>query len=79
MFSGAPAEVTELDRRGCEQLGVAFQLSDDMLDIACDSDESGKTPGTDLREGVPTLPVLHALRSGRSRRTPGCASCSRPT
>jgi heptaprenyl diphosphate synthase len=37
---------------------VAFQLSDDILDIASESAESGKTPGTDLREGVPTLPVL---------------------
>ncbi|MGH8963708.1 MAG: polyprenyl synthetase family protein [Jatrophihabitantaceae bacterium] len=46
-----------------EQIGVAFQLSDDILDIASDSAESGKTPGTDLREGVATLPVLYALRS----------------
>ncbi|MCZ4499307.1 MAG: polyprenyl synthetase family protein, partial [Marmoricola sp.] len=38
-------------------------LSDDILDIASDSEESGKTPGTDLREGVPTLPTLIALRS----------------
>jgi serine/threonine protein kinase len=40
---------------------VAFQLSDDLLDIASESAESGKTPGTDLREGVVTLPVLYAL------------------
>ena len=46
-----------------EQIGVAFQISDDILDIASESTESGKTPGTDLREGVPTLPVLYALRS----------------
>ena len=46
-----------------EQIGVAFQISDDVLDIASESVESGKTPGTDLREGVPTLPVLYALRS----------------
>ena len=42
---------------------MAFQLSDDILDVASESDESGKTPGTDLREGVPTLPVLMAQRS----------------
>ena len=42
---------------------MAFQLSDDILDISSESDESGKTPGTDLREGVPTLPVLMAQRS----------------
>ena len=46
-----------------ERIGVAFQLSDDILDIASESGDSGKTPGTDLREGVPTLPVLLARRS----------------
>jgi heptaprenyl diphosphate synthase len=40
-----------------EAVGVAFQLIDDVLDIAPEG-ESGKTPGTDLRAGVPTLPVL---------------------
>jgi heptaprenyl diphosphate synthase len=42
-------------------VGMAFQLSDDILDITSDPEDSGKTPGTDLREGVRTLPVLHAL------------------
>ena len=46
-----------------EHIGAAFQLSDDVLDVASDVAESGKTPGTDLREGVPTLPVLLARRS----------------
>jgi heptaprenyl diphosphate synthase len=39
-----------------EEIGVVFQLSDDIIDIA--SDASGKTPGTDLRAGVLTLPTL---------------------
>jgi heptaprenyl diphosphate synthase len=39
-----------------------FQISDDIIDIDSDPDESGKVPGTDLREGVHTLPVLYALR-----------------
>jgi heptaprenyl diphosphate synthase len=47
----------------CEQLGVAWQLSDDVIDIASDAAQSGKTPGTDLRQGVRTLPVLYALRA----------------
>jgi heptaprenyl diphosphate synthase len=55
--------VIDVLRRFGEQIGVAFQISDDILDIASDSDESGKTPGTDLREGVATLPVLYALRA----------------
>ena len=63
MFSGATPETVDLLRRYGEQLGVAFQLADDLIDIASESGQSGKTPGTDLREGVPTLPVLLALRS----------------
>jgi len=62
-FSGAPLEVEEALTAYGEKVGIAFQLSDDILDVASDSDESGKTPGTDLREGVPTLPVLMAQRS----------------
>lgn len=63
MFGGASAEVVAALTEYGERVGVAFQLSDDILDIASDSHESGKTPGTDLREGVPTLPVLYALKS----------------
>jgi heptaprenyl diphosphate synthase len=63
LFAGAaPAVVDALTSYG-EKVGVAFQLSDDILDIASESAESGKTPGTDLREGVPTLPVLIARKS----------------
>ncbi len=62
-FSGAPLEVEEALTEYGEKVGVAFQLSDDLLDIASETDVSGKTPGTDLREGVPTLPVLIAKRS----------------
>jgi heptaprenyl diphosphate synthase len=62
-FGGASAEVEEALTSYGEKVGIAFQLSDDILDIASDSEESGKTPGTDLREGVPTLPVLLAQRS----------------
>jgi len=62
-YAGAGPDVVAGVREFAEQIGVAFQLSDDILDIASESTESGKTPGTDLREGVPTLPVLYALRS----------------
>ncbi|MDQ2797965.1 MAG: polyprenyl synthetase family protein [Actinomycetota bacterium] len=62
-YAGVDAEVIVGLRSFAEQIGIAFQLSDDILDIASDTDESGKTPGTDLREGVATLPVLYALRS----------------
>src|SRR6476661_2285423 len=59
MFSGARDEEIAALRRYGRAVGVAFQVSDDILDIC--STDSGKTPGTDLREGVPTLPVLHTL------------------
>jgi heptaprenyl diphosphate synthase len=70
LFSGAPAGVADQIAAACEQIGVAWQLSDDVIDIASDSSQSGKTPGTDLRQGVRTLPVLYALRStGQSPST----------
>ena len=64
LFSGADPSVVEALTAYGELVGSAFQLSDDILDIASESEESGKTPGTDLKEGVPTLPVLMALASG---------------
>ena len=63
LFAGAAPEVVEALTAYGDIVGTAFQLSDDILDIASDSGESGKTPGTDLREGVPTLPVLMARAS----------------
>lgn len=59
MISGADEAAVDILTQYGERLGTAFQLADDVLDIASDSHESGKTPGTDLREGIPTLPVLH--------------------
>jgi heptaprenyl diphosphate synthase len=61
LFAGAPADVVARITAASHALGVAFQLSDDILDVASESAESGKAPGTDLREGVRSLPVLHAL------------------
>lgn len=56
VYGDAPDEYREPLRIYGEKVGVAFQLIDDVIDIL--SDESGKTPGTDLRAGVPTLPTL---------------------
>ncbi|OKL53872.1 geranylgeranyl pyrophosphate synthase [Bowdeniella nasicola] len=58
MFAGAPEEQIEVLERYGEKVGVAFQLADDVIDLASDSDTTGKTPGTDLREGVDTMPIL---------------------
>lgn len=59
MMSGVSPELTDKIADFGESIGIAFQLSDDLLDI--ESEVSGKTPGTDLREGIRTLPVLLAL------------------
>lgn len=67
MMSGADETVVDVLTQYGERLGVAFQLADDVLDIASDSHESGKTPGTDLREGIATLPVLR-LRERAQRQ-----------
>jgi heptaprenyl diphosphate synthase len=62
MFSGVPDEMADLLADACMRIGVAWQLSDDVLDVASTSLDSGKEPGTDLRQGVRTLPVFYALR-----------------
>ena len=58
MFSGCSPDVVEALRVYGEAIGIAFQIADDILDIASPAEVSGKTPGTDLREGVMTLPML---------------------
>jgi heptaprenyl diphosphate synthase len=60
------ADVEVLEAFG-DSLGMAFQLSDDIMDLTASQVELGKEPGTDLREGVYTLPVLHALSEGPDR------------
>jgi heptaprenyl diphosphate synthase len=67
MLSGAPEAITEILTRYGERIGVAFQLSDDLLDVAAESSQLGKLPGTDLREGVPTLPILLLRRAARAQ------------
>jgi geranylgeranyl pyrophosphate synthase len=44
-------------------LGIAYQIADDVLDCTGDAADTGKVPGTDLREGTPTLPLLLAARA----------------
>ena len=66
-LAGASPEIVAAITAYGVALGMAFQLSDDILDIAGEEQESGKTPGTDLREGVLTLPVLETLAG----RVPG--------
>ena len=58
MFGGASDDQVEVVAAFGEQVGIAFQLADDVLDLSASGVLSGKTPGTDLREGVATMPVL---------------------
>jgi heptaprenyl diphosphate synthase len=65
ILSGAPPDVAESLGRFGEALGIAFQLSDDIMDLTADRQTLGKEPGADLREGVYTLPVIFALEDGQ--------------
>ncbi len=62
LHGGADEETAQRMYRIGSAIGMAFQISDDIIDISSIAQDSGKTPGTDLREGVFTLPVLYALR-----------------
>jgi len=61
LLSGASTQTVEALTKFGEKIGVAFQVADDLLDISSDETASGKTPGTDLREGVPTLVTLYVI------------------
>ncbi|WP_132992220.1 polyprenyl synthetase family protein [Gordonia zhaorongruii] len=61
MTAGADEQTVKTLTRLGDIIGTAFQVSDDIIDIASVTGDSGKTPGTDLREGVHTLPVIYAL------------------
>jgi heptaprenyl diphosphate synthase len=68
----AGAEDAEADMLGeyGASLGIAFQLVDDVMDIAAEPSQLGKQPGSDLLEGVYTLPVIRTLEGalpGRER------------
>ena len=58
-FAGCPTDVVDVLVDYGERIGVAFQLADDLIDLSSETGQSGKTPGTDLREGIATLPVLY--------------------
>jgi heptaprenyl diphosphate synthase len=66
VFSNAPSEYEQPVVRFGEKIGVAFQLIDDVIDLSSASDDTGKTPGTDLRAGVVTLPLLKLRRRAAS-------------
>ena len=66
LSDAAPDDTDTLEEFG-GALGMAFQLSDDIMDITSSQLELGKEPGSDMRMGVYTAPVLHALANGERR------------
>ncbi len=61
MFAGASDELSEqLDGFG-RDLGIAFQIADDLLDVQGEEQATGKSLGTDLEKQKPTLPIIRAL------------------
>jgi heptaprenyl diphosphate synthase len=77
-LSGASSQVVEALTTFGEEIGIAFQLADDVIDIASQTNESGKTPGTDLREGVPTLVTLLVQKANRPEDQKLIASLAGP-
>ncbi|RLY95163.1 geranylgeranyl pyrophosphate synthase [Kocuria tytonicola] len=77
LLGGAPRSVVDLMVVYGEKVGLAFQLADDIIDLTGHPDVSGKTRGTDLREGVDTLPVL-LLRRDAAGTDPGVAAAAEP-
>lgn len=75
-FGGTDRETQSMLVDYGEKVGIAFQLADDVLDVTGASKKSGKIAGTDLREGVPTLPVL-LLRQDAAAGDPEAAAALR--
>lgn len=63
----APEEEESIAAYGMH-LGTAFQLTDDMLDYSGDYHDTGKNLGDDLAEGKPTLPLIHAMKTGSKKQ-----------
>ncbi|MEI2776712.1 MAG: polyprenyl synthetase family protein [Tetrasphaera sp.] len=63
MLAGCSPKTTGIVTEFGERVGIAFQLADDLIDITSTVDVLGKAPGTDIREGKRTLPIIYALES----------------
>lgn len=78
LLSGASMEIVETLTKFGEKIGIAFQIADDLLDIASTETASGKTPGTDLKEGVPTLVTLFVIADNDPADKPLIEKLSKP-
>jgi heptaprenyl diphosphate synthase len=66
VLGGCPDDQAEAMRRFGAAFGMAFQIADDLLDLSATQEDLGKPPGTDLRDGVYTLPLLFAVEADAS-------------
>lgn len=62
-----PAQDVEALRKYGYCIGMAFQITDDILDVTASSEQIGKPTGNDLRQGIVTLPVIYALENSKHR------------
>jgi heptaprenyl diphosphate synthase len=63
VLAGCPDDMAEPMRLFGAAFGMAFQIADDLLDLSATQEDLGKPPGTDLRDGVYTLPLLYAVEA----------------
>jgi heptaprenyl diphosphate synthase len=64
---GAPEAIHLTLKRYGHSIGMAFQITDDILDLVADQEQLGKPIGSDLRQGIVTLPLIHALKHSPQR------------
>ncbi|MDD4601124.1 Heptaprenyl diphosphate synthase component 2 [bioreactor metagenome] len=67
MVAGLPADDIEALRKYGYSIGMAFQITDDILDVTASSEQIGKPAGHDLRQGIVTLPVIFALENSKHK------------
>ena len=68
VLSGAPESTVQILKTYSEKIGLAFQVVDDVLDITGTEQEIGKPVGSDLLNGVITLPTIYAMEDSDCRR-----------
>lgn len=66
MVAGGHDGVADKCRAFGRQIGLAYQMTDDVMDFIADADALGKPVGTDITEGVVTLPLISALRKAKA-------------
>ncbi len=67
LLSGAPEDIIQALKQYGHDMGMAFQIVDDILDFVGDEDVMGKPAGSDLRQGTVTLPVFYFMQSPKGR------------